>query len=259
MKNIFSLEGKTSVVTGGAGHLGAAICEALAQHGSKVIAIGRNENDLKRIKSSHVNISYDIGDVTEEKNFNKILQKISSKYGSLDVLVNNAFCEQRKPLSEITKKEWQVGMDNILTQKFTCMQSAINIMLKQPKGGSIINIGSIYGSLGVNPKTYTEVQSSSAFYAAAKAGVIQLTKYAAAQYSSQGIKVNCISPGPFPKPPPPSHVGRPGYIVDLASQIPMKRVGLPHEIGGAAVFLASEASSFVAGHNLIVDGGFSIW
>ena len=89
--------------------------------------------------------------------------------------------------------------------------------------------------------------------------MIQLTKYAAALYGSKGIRINCISPGPFPKPPPSGSIGRPGYIVDLSSQIPMKRVGQPHEIAGAAVFLASNASSFITGQNIIVDGGFSIW
>lgn len=262
-KNLFSLKGKISLVTGATGHLGSAMSQGLAAHGSHVILVGRNKEKLEAFRKAHespdTTFEYYVADVTDEKAFGDIIDSTVEEYGKLDILINNAFNEKRKPFKDISKDEWNEGMNNILTHQFTCMQKAIKVMLNHPKGGSIINIGSIYGSLGVNPKTYTEVPSSTPFYAASKAGVIQLTKYAAALYGSKGIRINCISPGPFPKPPPSGSLGRPGYIVDLSSQIPMKRVGQPEEIAGAAVFLASDASSFVTGQNIIVDGGFSIW
>jgi gluconate 5-dehydrogenase len=263
MKDLFSLKGKVSLVTGATGHLGSAMSQGLAAHGSHVILAGRNREQMEAFRKAHespdATFDHYVVDVTNEEAFSKIVDSVIDKCGSLDILINNAFSEQRQPFEDISADEWNQGMNDILTHQFSCTQKAIKAMLRQPQGGSIINIGSIYGSLGVNPKTYTEVPSSTPFYAAAKAGVIQLTKYAAALYGSKGIRINCISPGPFPKPPPSGSIGRPGYIVDLSSQIPMKRVGQPHEIAGAAVFLASNASSFITGQNIIVDGGFSIW
>jgi len=270
--NIFSLEGKVALVTGGAGHLGGPMARGLAAHGAHVIVVGRRQDQLEAFttipnpipeeaeeREPNYWARYYTGDVTDEKRFGEIMDALIEEYGQIDILINNAFNEERKPFEEITKQEWNDGVNNILTHQFTCMQRAIKEMLTQPAGGSIINISSIYGSVAVNPKTYTEVASSTPFYAAAKAGVTQLSKYAAALYASKGIRVNCISPGPFPKPPPQGDKGRPGYIVDLANQIPMKRVGKPHELVGAALFLASNASSFVTGQNIVVDGGFTAW
>jgi len=148
-------------------------------------------------------------------------------------------------------------MNNMLNHVFFCSQAVMPRMLSQGSG-SIINISSIYGFLGTDQRVFSEVPSPSVFYSAAKGGVLQLTKRLATEYGSKGIRVNTISPGAFPKKKV-GQPGRPGYINNLSSKSPMQRVGQPEEIAGAAVYLASNASSFVTGHNLVVDGGWSAW
>jgi gluconate 5-dehydrogenase len=113
--------------------------------------------------------------------------------------------------------------------------------------------------IGIDQRAYQVVPSSTAFYCAAKAASIQLTKELAVQYADKGIRVNCISPGHFPKPPADAANANPQYVRGLSDMVPMKRVGCADEIAGGAVFLASDASSYVTGHNLIIDGGRTIW
>jgi gluconate 5-dehydrogenase len=125
--------------------------------------------------------------------------------------------------------------------------------------GCVINIASIYGSIGIDQRAYKVVPSSTVFYCAAKAGVIQMTKELAVQYADKGVRINCISPGHFPKPPSDPTKGNPQYVDGLASMVPMRRVGCADEVAGAVVFLASNASSYVTGHNLVVDGGRTVW
>jgi gluconate 5-dehydrogenase len=124
--------------------------------------------------------------------------------------------------------------------------------------GSIINISSIYGLLGHDQSLYQEVKSSSIYYSVAKGGILQMTKRLATEYGSKGIRVNTISPGNFPKKTK-GVPERPGYIIDLSKRTPMKRVGQPDEVAGAAVFLSSEASSYITGQNIVIDGGWSVW
>ena len=150
-KNLFSLQGKISLVTGATGHLGSSISQGLAAHGSHVMLVGRNKNKLQAFCNAHespdTTFDYYVADVTDDKAFSESVDYVIDKYGSLDVLVNNAFNERRKPFGDITKDEWNEGMNSILTHQFTCTQKAIKAMLEQPQGGSIVNIVAIYGSL----------------------------------------------------------------------------------------------------------------
>jgi len=262
-KKLFSLEDKVAIVTGAVGHLGSAISKALASYGARTILIGRTEKNLvdfveKNNKNFNNKFVHYACDVTNDKEFKKIVSAVVKNYNRVDILVNNAFNEKRKEIDKITKADWNKGMENILTHQFTCSQAILPTMLEQGKG-SIINIASVYGFLGIDQRSYTEVASSTPFYATAKAGVIELTKYLATCYGSKGIKTNSISPGFFPKPPKEENKARPGYIVSLSSRVPMQRIGCPDEVAGAVIFLASDASSFVNGHNLVIDGGFSCW
>ena len=125
-KNLFSLKGKISLVTGATGHLGSAMSQGLAAHGSHVILVGRNKEKLqafcKTHESSDTTFDHYVADVTNEEAFAETVDSVIDEYGNLDVLINNAFNEQRKPFEDISKDEWNEGMNNILTHQFTCMQ-----------------------------------------------------------------------------------------------------------------------------------------
>jgi len=261
-RNLFSLEGKVSLVTGAAGHLGSEISKGLASYGSTTILLGRTESKLSKFcdkynKKFENKFIYYVCDVTDEKQFSKVIEDVKIKYGSVDVLVNNAFNEQRKTIEKITKQDWDRGIDNILSSVFFCSQTVIPHML-DAGSGSIINIASIYGFLGTDQSIFQEVKSPSIFYSTAKGGIIQMTKRLATEYASAGIRVNCVSPGAFPKKTEgvPENIN---YIIDLSEKSPMKRIGQPAELVGIIIYLSSQASSYMTGQNLIVDGGWSIW
>jgi len=208
-KDLFNLRNKVAIVTGGYGHLGSSMSKALTSFGAKVIVFGRA---VRKTIDFDGYISYVQCDVTDTEKVKQKINEIINKYRTIDILINNAFCEDRKPVDEITKKEWDIGLDNILSHNFFCSQAVIPQMLKQGNG-SIINVSSIYGFLGHDQSLYQEVKSASVFYSVAKGGILQMTKRLATEYASKGIRVKTISPGNFPKKTP-GVPERPGYIVD---------------------------------------------
>ncbi len=262
-KNLFSLDKRIAIVTGGAGYLGSAISKGLASYGAKIILIGRTEEKIKNFIERNSpdfvkNLEYEICDVTNYERIKDIVAEINEKYGSIDMLINCASNDKRKDFLELTKEEWDRGIDNTLAPVFNCSQAVIPHMIKKGSG-SIINFASVLGFLGIDQRRYQEVPSSPVFYSAAKGAIINLTRRLATEYASEGIRVNSISPGFFPKPPMEGQPGKPNHIAGLNNAIPLQRIGSPDEIVGAAVFLASDASSYVTGQNIIVDGGFSAW
>ena len=252
-----------SIITGAYGHLGSSISKGLAVFGSNVILIGRKEEKLidfinKSPSSLKNKYEYYVCDVTKQKDFQEVVKKINRKHKKIDVLINNAYGKANERIEKITKKEWKKAIDHSLTHYFTCTQAVSHIMHKEKKG-SIINIASIYGFLGIDQRIFLDLGNNPPIhYAVSKGGVLQLTRYLATLWAQKGIRVNAISPGYFPKKRP-GVPERPDYIVEINKRTPMGRIGQPDELIGAVVFLASDASSFVTGHNLIVDGGWSIW
>lgn len=260
---LFSLEGKTAVVTGAVGHLGSAISKGLAAHGAQVVLVGRTEETLRNFVTQYGErfanrFSYEACDVTNGDDFGKVVRRAIDRRGAIDVLVNNAFSEKRRPIKSVTHADWDEGLRTILTHQFLCTQAVLPSMLERGTG-SVINTASIYGSLGIDQRAYTEVPSSTIMYSAAKGAVLQMTRRFATEFGAQGIRFNTISPGFFPKPPKQGDLGKPNYVAGLAERTPMQRIGYPDELAGAAVFLASDASSYVTGQNIVVDGGFSAW
>ncbi len=263
-KKLFSLEDRVAIVTGGAGHLGSSISKGLAAAGAQVALIGRTEkklvNFMKKYQANFGNrFEYYVCDITNEEEFETIVKHITKEHGRINILVNNAAAvKEKRNFEELTKKQLEQKIKMNLVQYATCAQKVLPIMIKQG-GGNIINIASLYGFLGVDQRMYLDLGNNSPIhYTMCKAGVIGMTKWLATNYATKGIRANSISPGIFP----PMKLGvaeRPDYIEEICKRTPMHRIGQPDEISGATVFLSSDASSFVTGQNIVVDGGYSVW
>ena len=260
-QTLFSLEGRVAIITGAYGYLGSEMAKALAGFGAHVQLVGRNEEKMKEFFAQNQSIfnensQYHICDVTDEKAFQKTVKTILRDNKSIDILVNNAYGKQYEPLEELTKEKWNTALDQTLTQYFTCIQAVSPSMLKAKKG-VIINIASIYGFLGTDQRIFAPLgRKSPIHYSVSKGGILQMTRYLAMLWAEKNIRVNAISPGHFPPKRGPE---RPDYMQELTSRIPLNRIGQPNDLAGAVVFLASDASSYMTGHNLVVDGGWSVW
>lgn len=259
-ESLFSLKGKVAVVTGGYGHLGRGFCEGLADAGASIIAAGPNRDKFKRAfgRGNSRKITFERMDVASEKSIGTAFKNIYKRTGRIDVLVNCAFYSAGSGESAgMSSSDFNCGVDGTLNSVFRCIKSVVPYM-KKAKNGSIINISSMYGVISPDFGIYKgyERQFSQPNYGAAKAGVIQLTRYYAVYLAGCGIRVNCISPGAFPTL---EVVKRKGFLRKLLAKIPMGRVGKPEDLEGAVVFLASDASSYMTGQNIIIDGGWTAW
>jgi len=258
--DLFSLEGKVSIVTGAAGHLGRGITKALLTAGSQVIGIGRNENALKELIESNDKyrgeIKYYTCDVTDENLFHDVVSDVIANYGTIDVLVNNAYGKQNEDFYDLSKDLWYQALESSLTHYFTCTRAISKEFLKKGNG-AIINIASLYGFLGTDQRAYKPIGSITPLhYSVAKGGVLQMTRYFATLWAEKGIRVNAISPGVFPPKKGPE---KPDYMHELTTRVPMGRIGQPEDLAGAIILLASDASSYITGQNIVVDGGWSVW
>jgi len=246
---MFNLSGKVALVTGGAGHLGSAISEGLMQAGTEVIIASRDEDRCEQIaadlRMKHTK-SFAVGtklDVTSKKSIEDCFKRVYKAYGKIDVLVNNAMNWGYKDFNK------SIGM--IIGSVFDCSMAALPYM----NNGSIINIASMYGVIADHPKIYAKRgQISPPAYFAGKGGIITLTKWLACHFSQN--RANCVSFGAFPSQKVQRDVN---FIQRLQEQIPLGRIGQPSEAAGAVVFLASDEASYITGHNLIVDGGWTAW
>ncbi len=258
MKNIFDLKGQVAVVTAGYSHLGKAISEVLAQYGAVVYIAGKNENSAREMISEHPR-SYKFKfincDVSNNNSIKICFEKIFNKEKRINILVNNANYGKAGKLDEMPESDWAAGIDGTINNYFRCVQSALKYMKKN--GGVIINVASMYGVVSPNPEVY----GISGFdnppnYGAGKAAIIQLTKYAAVHFAKYNVRVNCISPGAFPKPAVQKNMT---FIKNLEKKIPLGRIGVPEELKGTILLLASNASSYITGQNICVDGGWTTW
>ena len=261
MENQFSLAGKVAIVTGGAGHLGSAISKGLASAGATVYPIGRNCKNLQTLveynqKFPEQRIFVDTLDVQDEMSFARFTETVFKRHGRIDCLVNNANSAKREPWEHLDKIRWVEGFEGTLNQYFTCTNVVSKYFLSQ-SFGTIINNASLFAFLAPCFPMHLDLgNAASAHHAAAKGGVLQLTKYLAALWAPEGIRVNAISPGYFPQK---RGVERPDYMAELKRRIPMGRTGSPNEVAGTVVFLASDAASYITGQNIVIDGGYSIW
>lgn len=262
LEELFSLQGKSALITGGAGYLGKAISYTLAELGANLIIAGRDvqkssavcEEIMQQLNQSIQATAMEL-DVTDKTSIIRCFEKVSKSADGLDLLVNNAWSGNKNTLTSISDDDWNYDMEVSLNGVFRCVKQFLPL-LKQ-KNGVILNIASMYGHVAPDYRLYEGTPfTNPPSYGAAKAGVIQLTKYLAGFLAPDGIRVNCISPGPFPHP---STQRQERFIQRLRQKNPLNRIGQPQEIKGTVALLCSDASSYITGQNICVDGGWSIW
>ena len=263
--DLFKLDGKVSFVTGGAHGLGYYMALALAEAGSDVAISSRSGKDAGESarKIAEATGRRVIGlelVLPSEEQVEGAVQHVLGHFGRIDVLVNNAgnvrSTPQTAPFERRSLKLWQETIDLNLTGLFLCSKHVVAKAMLPAGSGNIINLGSTTGIVGKDRRVYegTGIGGATLDYHAAKGGVISMTRDMAVYLAPNGIRVNCISPGGFLRDQSEK------FVAAYSSTFPMNRMGREDkELKGAVVFLASEASSFVTGHNLVVDGGLTIW
>jgi len=250
----FRLDGKSAVVTGVSSGLGVGFATALAEAGADVLVVARREDKLREHAAA---ISQSTGrrivpfkaDVSNEQEIAGMIAAAEKEFGKIDILINNAGVAATGPSAQMTKADWDRVLSVDITGVFLSAKAAINSMLSKKVKGRIINIASIYGLFG-------DVIPAAPYYAS-KGAVVNLTRALAVEYAGQGIRVNAIAPGFFPSEMTVDALKDPGIKGHIESRTPLGRLGEVEELAGAAVFLASDASSYVTGHVLAVDGGWS--
>lgn len=263
IKDLFSLNGQIALVTGGTGHLGFAMAEALSEAGATVIVASRNGDKCEKVSSMIWGATGNKCkglelDVSSRQSVNQAFSRLANEFGAINVLVNNAAYGAINILPQMSDKEWYAGMEGTIGNVFRCTQEALPLFEKATEGNrAIINIASMYGMVSPDSRIYGDTGlDNPPNYGCGKAAVIQFTRYAACHLANRGIRVNTISPGPFPKKEIRENQW---FISNLEEKVPLGRIGKPEEIKGAVLFLASRASSFITGHNLVVDGGWTAW
>lgn len=253
LDRLFNLKNKIVVVTGANGQLGNKICNAFKESRTKVIGLDVNTNINRVDDIKYLNL-----DITNRKEILTIFGNITKKYGSLDILINNAGVSTFETFEERTEEKFDWVMDVNLKGTFLCIQSYIKLYDKYKlKKGSIINIASVYGVVSPDFRIYTDCdRRSSEVYGATKAGIIQMTKYFATHLADKNIRVNAISPGGIFNPKRPQGND---FIKRYSNRCPMKKMAKAEEMIGALLYLASDAATYTTGQNIIIDGGMSCW
>jgi NAD(P)-dependent dehydrogenase (short-subunit alcohol dehydrogenase family) len=249
-KQLFDLTGRVAIVTGGSAGLGRQMTQGLAEMGAKVVLCARNKGRCEQAANQLGQIgvqSLALGcDVRTQEQIHAVVEATISKFGRIDILINNAGVSWGAPVEEMCLEHWNKVIETNLTATFLFSQAVGRYMVPQRRG-KVINIASVAGLRGASP----ELQAIG--YHASKGGVIAFTKDLACKWARHDIQVNAIAPGWFP-----THMS--ATVIEqnkdaLLKRIPAGRFGSDDDLKGAAVFLASDASNYVTGHVLVVDGG----
>lgn len=256
---LFDLSGKTVLITGGTGHLGAAMSRALAEAGANVVLTSREEQRAKAAagvlpvvgKSRHFGLQLDH---IQHGGLEEQFAKVVALTGRIDVLVNNGHEALAADWTTVTAEQFNRHLQNA-TGYFVLSRLVRDHAAARGGGASIILLGSMYGVVGSYPDAYADVCAASPVaYHTLKGGIVHLTRHLAVYWAKDGVRVNCLSPGPFPSEKAPA-----AMVERLCGKSPMGRMGKPEELKGSIVFLASDASSYMTGQNLLVDGGWTAW
>ena len=256
----FDLKNKVALVTGGYGHLGKAITESLVFHGAKVYVLGRDENkfleSFKENKNLNHSLYFQSCDVSDSKNIKAAFETIYSINQKIDILINNAVYSKGQSPENMTDDDWATGVDGTLGSVFKSIREIIPYF-KSQKSGKIINVSSMYGMVAPQFEIYNDHPGflNPPHYGAAKAGVIQLTKYYASYLGADGVTVNTVTPGPFPSQAVQVNEG---FVDELKKKTCLNKIGKPEDLAGVFVFLSSDAANFITGQNFVIDGGWTI-
>lgn len=256
---LLDLRGRTAMVTGASGHLGRALARGLAEAGCRLVVSSREKSRAEQIARQlppledreHLGVALDQQEaVSLERGFAEAVERAEA----IDILVNNGHEPLAADWSDVTAEQFTRQLANA-TGYFLLARLLRNHAVWRGTPGNVIMIGSMYGLVGSYPDAYEGIcPASPAAYHALKGGVVHLTRHLAVYWAKDRVRVNCLSPGPFPPPRAPA-----AMVERLKTRSPMGRMGNPHELKGAVVFLASDASSYMTGQNLVVDGGWTAW
>ncbi len=269
----FNLKGRVAVVTGGVGLLGSEFCRTLAEAGAAVAVTDLNEDAAAKVAQELTNSGYQaksIGtDITKPDSVQQMVKSVIAAFGRLDILVNSAALDPKFDPEAASKgiapgafedyplDQWNAALNVNLTGMFLVTQACVKQMLEQGKKGSIINICSTYGLNGPDQRIYIKegerVAYKPVYYTVTKAGVMGFTKYLAAYYAGTEIRVNALTPGGVFN----NHEDY--FVENYSAKTVLGRMAQKDEMNGALLFLASDASSYMTGNNVIVDGGWTAW
>ena len=254
LESIFGLKNKVALVVGGGGELGKAMALGIAKSGAdvaiadiKVQAANAVSKEITALGRESIALEVD---VTNSKIVDNMVEKVIAKFNQIDILVNSAGISNHVPAHEMSDEDWESVVKINLNGTFFCCRAVGKYMVKQQKG-SIINIASMSGSI-------TNKDSFNASYCASKGGVKMLSKQLAEQWARYNIRINSISPGYMRTELAIHYIDDPKNKKWIEMVSPMKRAGMPDELMGLAIYLASDASSFVTGEDVIIDGGWTI-
>jgi NAD(P)-dependent dehydrogenase (short-subunit alcohol dehydrogenase family) len=271
----YDLAGRVCLITGGAGFLGQQFAEALGEMGALPILFDINQEQLNKtagqVTAAGSQCETEVADVSDEQSMVDAVQRVLARHGHIDVLINNAAltkygCDSDPEkffasFENTSRAVWDAGLRINLTGVMLACKIVGPVMARQGRG-SIINLGSDVGVISPDQRIYERDDEAGypgvpfntpVFYSVSKAGVIHLTRHLAALWASSGVRVNCFSPAGVYRDHDQA------FVKKLVERIPMGRMGAVNEYKGAIVFLASDASSFMTGHNLVMDGGRTIW
>jgi NAD(P)-dependent dehydrogenase (short-subunit alcohol dehydrogenase family) len=263
---LFRLDQRIFLLTGATGHLGKALAQGLCEAGAHLIINARSQANLEnlaaRLKKQGHQISLAPFDISDEAACRKAISSIGSRLGALDGIINNAYGGSPGTLEAAQVKDFELSCRQNIIAPFVLMHQALPLLKeagqRHPDGAAVVNIASMYGMVSPDPRIYGDSGSNNPpFYGVGKAGMIQLTRYLACHLAEWNIRVNSVSPGPFP--PPTIEPEKPELYAHLCNKTPLHRIGRSRELVGPVIFLLSPAASYVTGVNLPVDGGWTAW
>ena len=259
IQQLFDLTGRVALLSGASGYLGSAFANALAEAGATVVVSSREQERADRAAAGlpspggakHCGV---VINQLDESTIASGFDAAVAHAGQLDILVNNGHHAGKHDWTGVTAEEFNLQLANA-TGYFLLARRFREHVVERKGSGSIINIGSMYGVVASYPDAYEGVcNASPVHYHALKGGIVHMTRHLAAYWAADNIRVNCLSPGPFPNEKAPQEM-----VERLNTKNPMKRMGKPHELKGALLLLASDAGSYITGQNLLVDGGWTAW